>query len=83
MDNIKSLSLFPQNLAEISSLTSAEAGTDARVATYFNLIFNKDTCNAHWFEMKQLPNSSSCRAECYQNIYIWPFTLSFITCTVW
>lgn len=30
MDNIKGLSLFPQNLAEVSSPTSAGAGTHAR-----------------------------------------------------
>lgn len=30
-------SLFPQNLEEVSSLTSAEAGTDAGLATYINL----------------------------------------------
>ena len=56
MDNIKGLSLLPQNLAEVSSRPSAEAGTNARVATYINLIFHQDTCNSHWFDMK-LPNS--------------------------
>lgn len=85
MNKIKGSSLPLQNLAEVSPLTLAEAGMDARATAYIDLVFHKNICNAYWFKMKQLPNCSqvTVQKEEDQKNSICFFSWSFITCTDW
>lgn len=74
MGKIKGFYLLLQKMAEVSPPTSTEAGTDAGLATYISLIFHKDTCNAYWFEMKSLPNSSQVIGQKVIKIILYGFS---------